>query len=130
MSSEDRLGPLKEMVARKLADVRARKIDTRAITPTEETRRRIDRGSDFLTWLLPRLAGDGDDRETTLVAIMAQMEAQYADGMHDAAGVAKRLADHRPGSRDLQVLAVSLAELERVARANPVTALPTAARTS
>ena len=93
------------------------------VVPTPETLSRIDRGGTFFEWILPRLAGDDAERETTLVMVMAQMGERYAEGLHDAADILRRMANAKPASKDLAVAADALEELERRHRAAPVTSI-------
>ena len=84
---------------------------------------RVDGGQRFLEWLIPRLAGSADEKETTVVMVLAQLSARYADGIHDAADVAIRFAKQRPASREASAIAWALDKLEQRHRAEPITSL-------
>lgn len=85
--------------------------------------RRTDQGRSFLTYIMPRLAGDAEEKETTLVMILAAMQAKYADGLNDAARAAEQLAAARPSAQEAAVIARALREIERRAREDQVTSL-------
>lgn len=91
------------------------------VVPNDASRQRIESGQRFVDWLLPRLAGNADERETALVMIMAQMEAKYADGLQDVGTFVRRLSGAVRNQHELAVAANALVKMEKDARDNVVT---------
>lgn len=61
--------------------------------------------------LVRRIAGDADDKETTLVLLQAHIDAAYNRGLEDAADILRRLHHAKPLSRDLLVAANAINSL-------------------
>lgn len=69
----------------------------------------------FIEQLIPRLAGDGADKEQALELVLSAMETRYIEGIKDAALTARSIAERSDKARQIgTVIANALDSLARL----------------